>query len=255
MKGTTNSKTMDGPSGGSSSTGVGLYICIVGGTGTVDYYYTMGGSGSVTHVNKSVASQPYDSSGNPSYWGGVMKSSSFKPPNSTYSVELDVNDYDTLYFWKGLCFAAGTQILTTLDGQTTPIEKIKPGDMVVSYDPDAKKNVLKMVIDVVEHQIEHINHIHLSNGTTLNVSDGHPIYTTEGWCAINCYKSDPEGILEPINELKIGSEVVLSDRSTTEVVSIERDEDISISVYNFSVKDLHTYYANMVMAHNAICQG
>jgi len=251
MKGYTNGRNGGNGGGGPGSKDKTLYIYTTNPANSSSFIYKDAGASTVTSASKSVAPKEKASNGLDIDWAEAMASKTYTPPDETYSLILNLGDYNKIVFWAGVCLAAGTRILISLDGQTTPIERIRPGDTVVAYDPDTKKNVLKIVTNTVDHQIEHINHVHFENGVSLDISDGHPICTTEGWRTINVGAVDPESMTEPVNELEVGNMAVLSDGSTTEVVSIERDEDISISVYNFSVEDLHTYYANMIRVHNA----
>lgn len=80
------------------------------------------------------------------------------------------------------CFPAGTPIVMA-DGSRTPIEQICDGDLVASYDEEARQFVARPVVGVMRRTASEIVTLHLSNGTTLTCTPNHPVLTTEGWVA------------------------------------------------------------------------
>ena len=78
----------------------------------------------------------------------------------------------------GTCFLEGT-LITMADGTTKPIEKIKVGDLVMSYDEDTKTIVGNKVVETMFHTA---NPQHLSYGKYLIINNvmrvtlNHPIF-------------------------------------------------------------------------------
>ena len=87
------------------------------------------------------------------------------------------------------CFVAGTQVMTSLDGESTPIEIIKNGDSVVSYNIETGENYMATVKrTIVKSDVTDIAEIYFTNGTTLIMNAYHPIYTQNGWRSITNHK-------------------------------------------------------------------
>ena len=91
----------------------------------------------------------------------------------------------------------------------------------------------------------YINEIHETytvtiNGESIETTPGHPFYTTDrGWVGAD--------------KLKAGDSVELSDGSSAEVESVERNEfEEPVIIYNLCVMDYHTYYVGEsgVLVHN-----
>jgi hypothetical protein len=129
------------------------------------------------------------------------------------------------------CFLAGTKI-TIKDGYEN-IENIIPGDFVLSYNPDTKKQKLVKVLKVFKHHVKGYVVLETQNKTVFTTVV-HPFLTTKGW--------------KLVEELKIGDQLVTDSGNET----ITKLEDINkvIDVYNLEVENPHTYYANGFVVHN-----
>lgn len=150
------------------------------------------------------------------------------------------------------CFEAGTQILTSLNGQeTVPIETLKAGDFVISYNVKTGENYLAKVKEAITNKrSEYMAIVVLDNGTSLTMTDIHPLYTDEG------FKS-PRKFTYP--ELKIGDRVKTFEGWSV-VESIEKYRNLdAVTTYTLNVIDLDeivddstndNFYANGVVAHN-----
>ena len=136
-----------------------------------------------------------------------------------------------------VCFVAGTKIHT--DKGFKDIEHIKPGDYVWSENPETHEKALKKVKKIFVREKDSIIRLSI-NGEVIETTDEHPFYV-EG-----------RGFTEAQN-LKAGEEVRTADGSIATVDSIESIRlDEPIKVYNFEVKDFHTYYVSeqKVLVHN-----
>ena len=154
------------------------------------------------------------------------------------------------------CFEAGTQVQTTLDGQTKNIEDFKTGDVVISYDINSKEYheaICKKLI-INKHTI-HIAKVILEDGTYLVMNEYHPILTEDGFHSITRHNGyDP---------LYIGDKAV-TNSGLKEIVKIERTwlkEPLityNLDTINYDEIDVDddtndTYIANGVVVHNAAC--
>jgi hypothetical protein len=158
----------------------------------------------------------------------------------------------TYHIDKYSCFVSGTQVLTSLDGETKNIEDIKTGDNVISYDIDNDKNYEAIVsATYVNDTTYNMAKVTCADGTILEMSHSHPLYTKDGWKSITRYHDYPE--------LVVG-DVVKTIDDWSEVVSIETYTlDEPVTTYTFNVKDKDeeidfdtndSFYANGVLAHN-----
>ncbi|MGN8913001.1 polymorphic toxin-type HINT domain-containing protein [Anaerofustis butyriciformans] len=135
------------------------------------------------------------------------------------------------------CFIAGTLVETAYGYK--PIENISVGDLVYSENPETGEKELKEVIETYENESDELVHI-LVRGEEIVTTPTHPFYTPDkGW--------------RDAVKLKAGDKLVL--RNGEVVVINEVSHEIlekPVKVYNFNVKDFHTYYVsdNSVLVHN-----
>jgi intein/homing endonuclease len=145
------------------------------------------------------------------------------------------------------CFAAGTKVLLS-DGSSKNIEDIKTGDIVLSYNLSTNENENKVVGRLLSVLSDHISYVSLSNGTTLKVTNDHPIYTNKGWAAIDVELTKTKYDL-PVEELVIGGMVKTID-SNVEVISIETKDESTMTFTLKDVEDNANFYADGVLVHN-----
>jgi len=130
---------------------------------------------------------------------------------------------------------AGTPV-TMADGSTKPVEQIKVGDMVMSYDEST--GFMKPAPVVAVHAPFTADSYFVINGT-VRVTATHPFFSSGGW--INT------------QDLKVGDRLTGSDGSTT-IATIEKVEEPA-RAYNFQVGDGGTYLAAGIVVHNKeICE-
>lgn len=137
------------------------------------------------------------------------------------------------------CFPAGTLV----DGR--PIESVRPGQMVRSFDPTTGKVELKHVVRSMQSQPSTLVRVYLENGKTLVCTRNHRIWTREGWIAA---------------EVCLGRDVMLDIATFARVDRVEvleRTSDGTFGgmcpdglVYNLEVEETHTYFANGVAVSN-----
>lgn len=160
--------------------------------------------------------------------------------------------YVTVYY---CCFVAGTQVLTTFNGDTCPIEKIKIGDTIVSYNTETGENYLtKVTKTIINPMSTCMAIVEFSNGSKLEMTDYHPIYTKNGWHSITDKNYD---------KLVIG-DIAKTNLGWSEITNIKLYTlKEPIATYTLSVKDFDeiedidindNFYANSIVVHNAGCK-
>ena len=150
------------------------------------------------------------------------------------------------------CFIAGTQVLTSLDGTTTPIEMLKNGDTVVSYNIETGENYLAVVNKViVKENVTTIAEVYFDNGTVLTMNEYHPILTKTGWHSITNYKG--------YDTLEIGDIAKIKD-GWSKIIDIKRYYSDPVTMFTLAVSDIgenpdndanDSFYANGIVVHNA----
>ncbi len=135
------------------------------------------------------------------------------------------------------CFPGNVRVLME-DGETRMISRIRPGDMVITY--DIGYDVLK-ARPVVEVYTFDADHLYTINGH-LTTTGGERLMTDTGW--------------KRVSRLKEG-EMVMMDRRFVELESIEHDP-ADLLVYNLQVADTHNFFVSSsdsgsYLVHNYRC--
>lgn len=175
-----------------------------------------------------------------------------------YETPMEIGHiYDVIesknYIGQECCFIAGTQITTSLDGQTKNIEDLKPGDMVVSYDVDSNSNYLTRIKSIQTNPASiGMAKIDFSNGASLEMTDYHPLYTDKGWASLTDTKYLPLKIgdkIKSINDWVLITDVklyCLEKPITTYTLDVRDENEV---LFDNEIND--NYYANGIVAHNA----
>ncbi|MBU1205222.1 MAG: hypothetical protein KKE93_04920 [Nanoarchaeota archaeon] len=131
------------------------------------------------------------------------------------------------------CFLTGTPVALP-DGTEKPIEDVRVGDIVLSYDEKTQTNVPSIVKKTFYHPKEQSNSYLIINNR-LRVTPNHPILVNGRW--------------QEIGNANIGNVLRLRNGNNLIITSIRIVYD-KIPTYNFEVEDTHTYYAGDVLVHN-----
>jgi hypothetical protein len=81
------------------------------------------------------------------------------------------------------CFVAGTPVLMS-DGSYKMIEDIRAGDKVQSFNLDTSRYCEGTVTEVVTGYTDRIAMVLFEDGNYVAMSEGHPLYTVDGWHSI-----------------------------------------------------------------------
>ncbi len=145
------------------------------------------------------------------------------------------------------CFVKGTKVLMA-DMTKKNIEDIRSGDKVMGYNG---KGLTKETVKAVETPVrDHHYDIHLADGTVLGTTDDHPIYTKDGWAAIDPEHAKNESPNLPVSDLTDDDSVLKSNGKYVEITSIKYYPG-NVQTYNLKdVTGYNNYYAEDVVVHN-----
>lgn len=136
------------------------------------------------------------------------------------------------------CFKKGTLVLTKEGSK--PIEEIKAGDIVYSYNEKTKKKELKKVVRLFKNKTKKWIHLIFSNQEEIICTEEHPFYIkNKGWIPA-------KNIIEKDKVLMYNNREVELTSKYVERLSVEED------TYNFEVESNHNYYVgeSYILAHN-----
>ncbi|WP_289354933.1 polymorphic toxin-type HINT domain-containing protein [Paenibacillus sp. S-12] len=134
------------------------------------------------------------------------------------------------------CFTAGTKVLTD-DGEK-PIEEIEIGDIVLAKDDKTGEIAYKEVEWLFQRDVEETYNITVGS-EVITTTDEHPFWIVgKGW-------------VESKN-LVLGDILTTSDDKKLAIEKIEVKKEHK-TVYNFKVKDFHTYFVSnlSIWTHNS----
>ena len=171
-----------------------------------------------------------------------------------FSTELITDLKNTTYIASEFCcFVPGTQVLMSIDGETKAIEDVKPGDEIVSYNVETGENYVARVVGVgINRNSTHMAKVYFENGTKVEMTSYHPLYTKEGFHSITNYMG---------YDTLVEGDLVKTVNGWSEVVEIELYTTEPITTYNLAVKDFNEiidneendcFYVNGILAHNTI---
>ncbi|MGJ4788136.1 polymorphic toxin-type HINT domain-containing protein, partial [Leptospira koniambonensis] len=145
-----------------------------------------------------------------------------------------INDNGEVVFRS--CFVAGT-LVWTKDGQR-PIETIKVGDIVLSWNEESGQNEYRTVTETFINPTTTILKITYADGTAIETTWNHQFYLQQGlWV-------NAKDLMAGDLSLNSQSETVV----VASIVEIIKNE----TVYNFEVEKNHTYFVGKggILVHN-----
>jgi hypothetical protein len=151
--------------------------------------------------------------------------------------------------WIGkTCFVAGTPVHTK-EG-LKPIEEIKVGDEVLSYDQQTKRTEYKPVTQTYIKQATSLVAVTVAGETApIVATPEHPFLIRRARDGLA--SGDDDGEWKAAGELQVGAEVLRPDGSWVGVVALDRRAEAA-TVYNFEVEDNHDYFVGQrgALVHN-----
>ncbi|HEC80870.1 MAG TPA: hypothetical protein ENI42_00375, partial [Thermoplasmatales archaeon] len=149
------------------------------------------------------------------------------------------------------CFPPGT-LIAMADGSYKPIEKIKSGDLVLSYDLEKQRFVAEKTVGIEEPIREGVYDI---NDGFVSPTCDHPLYVRksdgrEGWAAVDpVYSMKFHPFLKDMLPLEVGDELFTLNKTWVKVKSI-RFRPGPLRVYTLDVRETNNFFANGTLAHN-----
>ena len=140
------------------------------------------------------------------------------------------------------CFIAGTQISLS-NNDSKNIEDIIIGDEVIGWKDGEFTNG---IVTDLKPTILGNRSLYNINDFELTFTSEHPFLTKDGWKSIAPDSGTDYGILE-VNDIinKDGKWIQIK-----EIKEVQGDFEYNTSVYNFTVKDIHSYIADGIVVHN-----
>jgi len=138
---------------------------------------------------------------------------------------------------SGFCFIRGTAILM-YNGRVKPIELLRKGDQVMSFNSE---NILTKgtVTETMNHRVTDTLYITTENGYVVTTPE-HPFRVIDGY--------------KKAQDLRIGNVLFMYDEkkgmTTVVILDIEAHYGEPVDVYNLTIEDDHTYFANGIAVHN-----
>lgn len=149
------------------------------------------------------------------------------------------------------CFVAGT-LISMSDGSSKPIEQVKVGDEVVSFNESTKEKEVKKVLSTNSPVHDDIVTYELENGVALSCTYDHPIYSNN----LELFSYSPAktnsiyDIDREVKEAGAGIKVLDIDSNSIGISNISSKKEESVQTYIFTVEDNHNFYANGILVHN-----
>jgi len=156
---------------------------------------------------------------------------------------------------SGGCVSAGT-LISMADGSTKPVEDLRIGDLVLSYnevDKDIEpKKVLGLDAPIVDGTIT----LNMRSGTSLTLTKDHPVFSRKpghgiGWAAYDPYltrRAYP--YLRKTLKLCAGDFVRTSAVEWDQIVSVTERRGKSQAYNVWAVEGNRNYFANGLLVHN-----
>ena len=158
---------------------------------------------------------------------------------------------------SGGCFVKDT-LITMADGTFKPIQIVKLGDKVVSYNFVTELMDISEVKEITKPLVNNIVRLKIGN-TVLKCTPDHPVYIQgKGWCSLS-----PEETLAnhnlTVKTYEIGDTCVLdsehgarhSEVSQATIEHIETQYKENTQTYNLSkVSEQSNFFANGILVHN-----
>ena len=145
----------------------------------------------------------------------------------------------------GMCFISGT-LVSMSDGTQLPIEKIKEGDEVLSFE-DRKTIVSELEI----HLTNKLSIITLSNDVVIKTTEEHPFYVKGKGLSVISPEKYEDAYGDKLPQLIEGDLLINENGDNHSIISIEFTElESQIEVFNLGLSGEENYYVNGILVGN-----
>ncbi|MCR9173299.1 MAG: YARHG domain-containing protein [bacterium] len=143
------------------------------------------------------------------------------------------------------CFTADAQVAVSMNA-TKPINELKRGDLVITYDQNSKtfyQTEVKRMLTVY-----HDNLVEINLGTTkLTVTDDHPFLTENGWCSVSPEKTMKRYGYKNVTPLTTGAKLIEMNGEAVSVTSIERVSEGTMTYTISTLENGNNFIVNGVV--------
>ena len=146
------------------------------------------------------------------------------------------------FFTPDCCFIAGTEI-TLANGDSKNIEDIIVGDEVIGWKDGERSN---SIVSELKPTILGDRNLYNINDLKITFTDEHPFLTKDGWKSIKPDNGTEYGLLVIGDEVNYQGDWIVIN----ELNEVQGDNNYNTPVYNFTVKDIHSYIADGIIVHN-----
>jgi len=132
------------------------------------------------------------------------------------------------------------------------IEDVQINEQIISYNKKLNTFEIMPVTEcIIRHNIDCLIEIIFDDNSKLLLTPGHPLWTLEGWKALDFIIAFLEhGVIT--HKLHIGDQLPTFDRQIKTIIAInEVIVPLNCDVYDLSVSKYHTFIVNNIIAHNA----
>lgn len=199
----------------------------------------------------------------------ISISKTFSTQSMSSFTQIDVNFYssnkaDNMIFVKNCkvnygtkyasgCIDGNTKVSTGFNGEYKLAKHINVGDKVLSFNMTTFEWELREVLFAHSHFEKVIYRVELANGSFIELTSGHPIYTRRGWsvCDSSMVTHDMNiypDILQK-QDLQVGDKVKYGDEWIEISKIIKNDEEREVFGYAIDVN--HNIVANGILVHNS----
>ena len=173
--------------------------------------------------------------------------SNYETCNATKPCPWGETCINNLCYASGACFPAGTKINMSTGGRKN-IEDVKIGDSVQGINDRGGKTV--GTVTATQQPISNnLCTIKYTNGEDLQVTNSHPLYTQNGWKAIDPAAAALEDPGVPVTKLLVGDLMKNVNGTWPQIAGISCRSG-TFQTYNFTVDNTHDYFAGGFLAHN-----
>ena len=141
------------------------------------------------------------------------------------------------------CFAAGT-LITMADRSKKPIEEIKVGEKVLSYDADSATYFATEVTELADVIHNNLIKITWSDYSSVTCTQDHPFLNTEGqWMSFDPKKTKKDYMYDTVSELSTGSTM----KTLNGLLSVRNIEILHSSQRTYTIVSLkkgNVFFAN-----------
>ena len=202
------------------------------------------------------------------YWYcGQSQITNYNPTSLASLVRsYDMNGYG--YGTSGstfICCIIGDTLIAMADGSQKRIDEIVVGDEILSYNMDTGEVEVDYVDALIVRYREIKVTITFTDGTSIKVTNDHPLLTTLGWKSF-----DPEHGAQVYESIGVCDETfAIGDKlltlkefegmylaefdKTIASIDVEHYTDELYTMYTLRTRNNHTYFSAGVLSHNTEC--